>query len=154
MAATTDRSGRVAWSSAIWAGLIAGAVFLMVEMILLPLFGLGGPWGPPRMMAAMVLGQGVLEPMTFDLGIVALAMMIHAVLSVGYALLLALIVHRMSTPSAVLAGGGLGRSRSRSSGSRNATCAYGTPCSSAPSCSITPTCACRAAWTARCAAPS
>lgn len=79
-----------------------------VEMILLPLFGLGSPWGPPRMMAAMVLGKDVLEPMTFDLGVVAVAMMIHAALSVAYAIVLALIVNRLSTGNAVLAGAGLG----------------------------------------------
>ncbi len=29
------------WSSAVWAGLIAGAVFMMLEMIMVPVFGGG-----------------------------------------------------------------------------------------------------------------
>lgn len=36
------------WKAAIWAGIIAGAVFMMLEMIMVPLSLGGSPWGPPR----------------------------------------------------------------------------------------------------------
>ena len=69
------------WAAAIWAGVIAGAVFMMLEMIMVPLFlGMSG-WGPPRMIAAIVVAQGVLPPpATFDSGILMVAMMVHFVL--------------------------------------------------------------------------
>jgi hypothetical protein len=70
------------WKAAVWAGLVAGAVFLMVEMAMVALTG-GSPWDPPRMMAAIVLGKGVLPPpATFDMMIMMAAMAVHFMLSV------------------------------------------------------------------------
>lgn len=64
------------------AGLIAGLVFLVLELVLVPL-ALGGPlWGPPRMMAAIAMGDGVLPPpATFDAGVVLVGMLVHFALS-------------------------------------------------------------------------
>lgn len=42
--------------AAIPAGLIAGVVFMMMEMILVAAMG-ESPWGPPRIMAAIVMGR-------------------------------------------------------------------------------------------------
>lgn len=93
------------WTAAIWAGVIAGAVFMMLEMIMVPLFlGMSG-WGPPRMIAAIVMGQGVLPPpATFDFGILMAAMIVHFVLSIGYAVALAFVVQRWGTGKAIMAG--------------------------------------------------
>lgn len=44
------------WKVAIWSGLTAGLVFLMLEMLLVRVFQGMSPWAPLRMMAAMVLG--------------------------------------------------------------------------------------------------
>lgn len=94
------------WKAATWAGVIAGLVFLMLEMIMVPLFGGGSPWGPPRMMAAIVLGKGVLPPpATFDFGIVMVAMGLHFVLSIVYAVTFALMITRMSLGPAMALGG-------------------------------------------------
>jgi hypothetical protein len=41
--------------AAILAGLIAGVVFMMLEMILVPVFMNGSPWAPPRMIAAIIM---------------------------------------------------------------------------------------------------
>ena len=71
------------WKAAALAGIIAGLVFLMLEMALIALVQGQSPWGPPRMMAAIVMGDGVLPPpATFDFGIVMVAMMVHAVMSI------------------------------------------------------------------------
>lgn len=56
--ASAERS--VDWRAAIWAGIIAGAVFVVLEMLMVPLFLGGSPWGPPRMIGAIVMGEGVL----------------------------------------------------------------------------------------------
>jgi hypothetical protein len=83
--AATAKPGQIDWRSALWAGLIAGAVFMMMEMTLVALAGMGF-WAPPRMIAAMALGPSVLPPPpTFDLGVFMVAMAIHFVLSIAYA---------------------------------------------------------------------
>jgi hypothetical protein len=97
---------QVDWKAATWSGIIAGFVFLVLEMVMVPLFGGGSLWGPPRMMAAIVLGKGVLPPpATFDLGIVMVAMGLHFVLSIVYAVIFALMITRMSLGPAMALGG-------------------------------------------------
>lgn len=98
------------WSAAIWAGLIAGLVFVMMEMILIATAGGGSIWGPPRMMAAIVMGRDVLpgpdNPPTFDLGIFLVGMVVHFVLSIVLALALAagLVAMRAGVGTAVVLG--------------------------------------------------
>jgi hypothetical protein len=93
------------FKKAILAGIIAGLIFMMLEMILVSMFLGGSPWGPPRMIAAIIMGKEVLPPpATFDLGVLMMAMMLHLVLSVVYAIILALIVNRMSVGLAILVG--------------------------------------------------
>ena len=80
------------WRAAAIGGCVAGAVFLVLE--LLPMWVAGqSPWGPLRMIAAIPLGRGVLsQPATFDAGIVLVALIVHFVLSVIFALILAVII--------------------------------------------------------------
>lgn len=82
------------WKAAVWAGVVAGAVFMMAEMLMVAMFEGQSPWAPPRMIAAMVLGTEVLAPPTFDLGLMMVAMAIHLVLAVVYAMLLAMLLRR------------------------------------------------------------
>lgn len=61
------------------------------------------------MIAAIVMGRGVLPmpgggPPTFDFGVFAVAMLVHSVLSVLFACVLAAIVNRMTLWTALLAG--------------------------------------------------
>ncbi len=110
MERTINRTaGRIDWSSAVWAGLIAGAVFIMLEMILVPAFGMGSPWGPPRMIAAIILGKGVLpmmgQPVTFRVGVFVVALLIHFALSIVYGLVLGAIANRLTTGQATAVGG-------------------------------------------------
>lgn len=93
------------WRAAISAGVIAGIVFMMLEMLMVVLFMDQSPWGPPRMMAAMVLGKEVLPPpANFDADIMMTAMMIHLPLSIVYGLILGWIVHRLGNMSALTVG--------------------------------------------------
>ncbi len=96
------------WKAAVWAGLIAGLVFMMLEMVMVPLFLGGSPWGPPRMIAAIALGAGVLPnpppPPTFDFGVVMTAVVVHFILSIAFAVGLALILRRMDAGKALLIG--------------------------------------------------
>lgn len=93
------------WSKAILAGLIGGAVFMMLEMILVPIIGGGSPWGPPRLIAAIALGKDVLPPPA-DFAAVpfVVAMIIHFIFSMIFGVILALIINRMSLGVAILIG--------------------------------------------------
>ncbi len=101
-------SSAVDWKAAVWSGLIAGLIFMMLEMIMVPLFGGGSPWGPPRMIAAIALGKGVLPSPppapTFDLGVMMAAMAVHFMLSVVFACILAWVVARFEMGTALLIG--------------------------------------------------
>lgn len=107
---TATLHGRVDWKAAILAGLIAGVVFLMMEMILVAITS-GSPWGPPRMMAAMVMGEGVLPPpATFDVTIMMVAMVVHVILSILLSVVFAWVLSRwrLSAAAAVALGGAFG----------------------------------------------
>ena len=93
------------WKAAILAGIIAGAIFMMLEMILVPLIGGGSPWGPPRMIAAIGMGKGVLPPPAdFAVAPLMVAMLIHFLLSIIFAVILAFVIHRFGLGLAILIG--------------------------------------------------
>lgn len=90
------------------AGLIAGVVFMMLEMILVPVFMNGSPWGPPHLIAAIILGKGVLpmpgQPITFDFGVFMAAMILHFMLSIVFAVIIGWICKRLSMGTSLLLG--------------------------------------------------
>jgi hypothetical protein len=100
-----DSKGRLDYKAAAWAGVIAGAAFMILEMLLTPLLLQGSPWDMPRRIAAIALGPEALTvPSTFGLGIFLLAMAIHFSLSIVYAIILAMLVDRMPPSAATLVG--------------------------------------------------
>lgn len=101
----TLSSSRLDGRAAVWAGIVAGLVFMALEMMLVPLALGGSPWGPPRMIAAIGMGQEVLPPpATFDFGILMVAMMIHLVLSVVYAFVFGFVARGRAVGMATLLG--------------------------------------------------
>jgi len=93
------------WFAAAWAGVIAGLVFLITEMLLVWLVMGQSPWGPPRMMAAIVLGPGVLPPPAdFAWAPVLTALVVHLPLSALYGLCIGGLVQRRDTARAALIG--------------------------------------------------
>jgi len=102
---STTAASRISAKAAFWAAIIAGAVFMMLEMLMVPLFMGGSPWGPPRMIAAIGMGNGVLPPpATFDAGIMMVAMLIHFGLSVILAFLFAFIARGRTVGMATMLG--------------------------------------------------
>lgn len=100
---------RTDWGAAAWSGVIAGIVFMLLEMLMVMLFMGQSPWAPPRMIAAMALGHDALPPpASFDLGIMMTAMMIHFAISIVYGLGIGAILHRLRGSSALLVGAILG----------------------------------------------
>ncbi|MBA3771271.1 MAG: hypothetical protein H0X13_01920 [Ramlibacter sp.] len=95
----------IRWGTAVWAGIVGGIVFMMLEMLLVWLAMGQSPWGPPRMIAAMVLGKDVLPPpATFSAPIMMVTMAIHMMASAAYGLVLGAIVHRMGKGAALATG--------------------------------------------------
>jgi len=100
---------RINAKAALWAAVIAGIVFMLLEMIMVPAFMAGSPWGPPRMIAAIGMGKGVLPPpATFDVTIMLVAMVIHFGLSVILAFLFAFIARGRTIGMAALLGAAFG----------------------------------------------
>lgn len=100
------------WQAAVWAALISGAVFLMLEMLMVRIFLGMSPWGPPHMIAAMVMGPDVLPQSgswaPFDFGVAMVAMLVHFPLSFIYGVIGGWIVHRMAMTATLLVGAAFG----------------------------------------------
>lgn len=100
------------WKAGAWAGVIAGVVFMMLEMV----HGLDvhgpEPVAPPHMIAAMVLGKDVLPPpqawAPFDTTVMMVAMVVHFALSIVYGLAGAWLVHRFDWTGALMIGAAFG----------------------------------------------
>ena len=93
--------------AALWAAAAAGIVFMMLEMAMVMLVQGESPWAPPRMIAAIGMGEGVLPPpATFDAGIMAVAMAIHFALAIVLAVILAWGISRFGLGTAASVVGG------------------------------------------------
>jgi hypothetical protein len=94
----------VDWRAAIWSGVISGAVFLVVAMALTAAY-VGSPWVMTRLISSVLLGKGVLPPPpTFTVGTVLVAVVVHGVLSVSFACLIAYVFHRWGLIVGILGG--------------------------------------------------
>jgi hypothetical protein len=82
----------VDWRAAFIAGLVAGFVFLLVQMLGQAMIVGQSAWLFPQYVGAIVLGEEVLSA-GFDLGAVVAGIVLHLVFSVIFALILAAIIH-------------------------------------------------------------
>ena len=101
------------WRAAIGAGIAAAIVFLILEMVMVPVFLGGNAWDPPRMMAAILLGERVLPmpgqtPVPIDAAIVTAALTVHTTLSIIYAVILAVLVMRVPPAAGLAVGAAFG----------------------------------------------
>ena len=94
----------VDWRAAIWSGVISGVVFLVVAMALTAAY-VGSPWVMTRLIASVILGKGVLPPpASFTVGTFLASAVVHGVLSVGFACLIAYVFHRWGLIVGILGG--------------------------------------------------
>ncbi|MDB5784154.1 hypothetical protein [Caballeronia mineralivorans] len=101
------------WRAAVLAGVTAGAAFLLLGIMLMALVTGASPLDPPRMIAAITLGRGVLQSSeSYSVGIVIAAFAVHFALAIVLALILSLIMASFSLDSSVgmasLVGGAFG----------------------------------------------
>jgi hypothetical protein len=93
------------WGKGAYAGIIAGALFLALEMFLIKATGRGGLWDPVRLSASIAMGNAVVaheRPITSD--IMFIGMLVHFLLAIWYAVLLGMLVHTLKTAPAVVGG--------------------------------------------------
>lgn len=95
----------VDWRSAVIAGVVAGIVFLVAEMIGRAAVIGGSPWIPFRYIAAIVMGAEALPPPPgFDPVIFVVALLVNFVLSIIFSLILAAIVHEWELVVGIVVG--------------------------------------------------
>lgn len=89
----------LSWMRAATAGLVAGVVATIAQIVLWWTFTDDLPtilYRDARLTAAILMGPGVLPPpSTFDLKIMIVATVIHVGLSIVYSLILVLAIHRL-----------------------------------------------------------
>lgn len=100
------------WRAAIWAGLIAGTLATLAQVLLWLIFTDNFPailFRDAHLTAALVLGDSVLSPLaSFDVGVMLTATLIHFTLSIAYAAVLTALAARLDAVPALLAGVGFG----------------------------------------------
>src|SRR5210317_1981620 len=85
----------VDWSAAVWAGLIAGAAFLVANLLLTPMILGGNAWVSIRLLASITMGKEILAPpATFDALALVMGLTTHFALSIVFAMVVAFVVHR------------------------------------------------------------
>ncbi|MBV8125381.1 MAG: hypothetical protein JOY60_03370 [Burkholderiaceae bacterium] len=83
------------WSAAAVAGLAAGAVLMVLDLCWPLTFGDGNPWVTSHKVAALVLGPHALQSSGFDLGVVAVALLIHYSLGVFSGMVIGFCIARL-----------------------------------------------------------
>lgn len=79
----------ISWKGVIRAGLGAGLLFIVLQMLLLEELTEHGLWTQPRLIATLALGPGAAPPpKDFDLAIVTVGLLVHFLLSLLLALIL------------------------------------------------------------------
>jgi len=102
----------IQWKAAIWAGLIAGVVSTLIQVLLWASFTDAFPsalFRDARLAAAILMGRNVLPPpASFGLSIMLIAACVHFALSILYGVILATMISRASMGIAFLIGAGFG----------------------------------------------
>jgi hypothetical protein len=88
------------WPAAVIGGCVAGAVFLIIELLAMRVVG-RSLWAPLRMIAAIVMGRDALHAAPFAPGVVVVALVTHFVLSILFAVILAAIMAPFSLDASV-----------------------------------------------------
>jgi hypothetical protein len=99
----------VDWRAAIWAGIISGVVFLLLNLFFSPSMIGGNAWVMVRLFASLIMREGILAPpATFHLSALLVAILTNFSLSLLFALLVAYVIHRGGLVTGILGGAALG----------------------------------------------
>lgn len=96
------------WRAYIWAGVVAGTLATLAQMLLWVIFTDDLPgvlYRDARLTAALILGESALPPpASFDVGIMVAATLVHFALSIVYAAIFIALTERLGRVSALLVG--------------------------------------------------
>lgn len=99
----------VDWSASIWAGIIAGAIFMILNLILIPIFVGGNHWMVLRQIASIPMGADILPPpATFSGSAMTAALITHFAISIASSMLIAFVIHRWGLLVGIFGGAALG----------------------------------------------
>ncbi|MCB0712688.1 MAG: hypothetical protein KDD67_10195 [Ignavibacteriae bacterium] len=100
-----NRGLLVDWRAAFYAGLIAGTLFLVLNLFLLPVIIDGDSWLMLRYIASILLGKSVLAPnYEVGVGIVGTALAVQYILSILFTMVIAFVVHRGGVVTGAIGG--------------------------------------------------
>jgi hypothetical protein len=93
------------WRAAFLAGIISGTVLLLLVTLVVPAIMGWNAWIIVRYIASIFMGQAILPPpASFHFTALIIALITHAIISVGSALLLAFIIHRWGLLIGIIGG--------------------------------------------------
>ena len=93
------------WRAAFIAGIISGAVLLLLVILAVPAVMGWNAWVVVRYIASIFMGQTILPPpATFHLTALIIALITHTIISVGSAILLAFTIHRWGLLIGIIGG--------------------------------------------------
>jgi hypothetical protein len=96
----------VTWRAVLVSGLVAGTLFLLTDLVFAPLVTQTSATVTLRYFAALVLGSKVLTQS--GTGILAIGVVVHYVLSLVFALVISLVVHRWGMLVGIVGGAIMG----------------------------------------------
>ena len=103
-----DRDQSVKWGAVAYAGIAAGILSTLVQIVLWLVFTDALPailFRDARLAAAIVMGRVALSlPETFDVELMLVATLVHFALSVAYGLILSRLIARLCMPASLLVG--------------------------------------------------
>lgn len=96
------------WTAAVVAGLAAGALLMVLELLWAAFVAGDSPWRMSHRVAAIVGGRAMLEGADFGVAVVGTALVVHYLLGVGFAVALALVVapYRLDSSAGLVAASG------------------------------------------------
>jgi hypothetical protein len=99
----------VDWRAALWAGIVSGAVFFILNLVLIPKSMGGNLWVTVRFMASLLLGEEVLPPpAAFAADALIAAILMNTLTTLAFGLLVAYVIHRGGLLLGILGGAVLG----------------------------------------------
>jgi hypothetical protein len=93
------------WSAALWAGIIASVVYFLLSIFAVPALLETNMWVIIRLFASVFLGEDILAPpATFDSSALIVAVITTLVLSIGFTLLIAFVLHQWGMLVGIIGG--------------------------------------------------
>lgn len=93
------------WKAAFWAGIIAGFIFLFLNIFLVPILLGGNMWVIIRLFSSILFGHIILAPpATYNLTALVACIIINFVLSELYTILIAFVLHKYGLATGIIGG--------------------------------------------------